>query len=269
MEDYENILLIKPEVFVFRIPPRTTNRGYKAADWNLQTPDWTGRMRLVCKGNEVVMKLEDKTTGELFALCPVDKYPGIAIEAVADSSRYFVLRIQDDGRSAFIGFGFADRGDSFDLNVALQDHFKWVEKTEKIQEEEKDDTKPRLDLSFKEGQTIKINMNIGQKSSTNRPKPKASTGGGFGILPPPPGSSIKIAPPSAKNTFPVDSGSAMQTDDVHLPKASGTSSADMLLELGSLGSAPPPVQDKPNDLWNDFATAGSANTDTSHTARFY
>ena len=30
------------------------------------------------------------------------------------------------GRNAFIGIGFADRGDAFDLNVALQDHFKLV-----------------------------------------------------------------------------------------------------------------------------------------------
>lgn len=30
------------------------------------------------------------------------------------------------GRHAFIGLGFADRGDSFDLLVAIQDHFKWV-----------------------------------------------------------------------------------------------------------------------------------------------
>ena len=29
MEDYEAILLVKQEVFVFKIPPRTSNRGYR------------------------------------------------------------------------------------------------------------------------------------------------------------------------------------------------------------------------------------------------
>ena len=35
-------------------------------------------------------------SGELFAKCPVDDYPGLAVEAVLDSSRYFVLKIVDD-----------------------------------------------------------------------------------------------------------------------------------------------------------------------------
>jgi len=37
-------------------------------------------------------------------------------------SRVFVVCI---GRAAFIGLGFADRGDSFDLLVSIQDHFKY------------------------------------------------------------------------------------------------------------------------------------------------
>lgn len=53
-------------------------------------------MRLVAKGDELIMKLEDKTSGELFAKCPIDKYPGVALESVTDSSRYFVVKIQDD-----------------------------------------------------------------------------------------------------------------------------------------------------------------------------
>ena len=138
-------------------------------------------MRLVAKGNNVSLKLEDKMTGALFANCPVETYPGVAIESVTDSSRYFVIRILDDngnceeldisdrksienfyyqlGRCAFLGMGFGDRSDSFDLNVALQDHFKWVKNQEKI-EKDKSAPKQELDLGFKEGETIKINMKI-------------------------------------------------------------------------------------------------------------
>ena len=29
MEAYESVLLVKNEVFVFKIPPKTTNRGYR------------------------------------------------------------------------------------------------------------------------------------------------------------------------------------------------------------------------------------------------
>lgn len=68
----------------------------RAANWNLAEPTWTGRMRLVARGNNVSLKLEDKMSGALFANCPVETYPGIAIESVSDSSRYFVIRVLDD-----------------------------------------------------------------------------------------------------------------------------------------------------------------------------
>ena len=93
------------------------------------------------------------SSGELFAVCPVDSFPGLAVEPVSDSSRYFVLRLKDpsgicspsisslcylshyclfiiflyslcSGRHAFVGLGFQDRGDAFDFNVSLMEHFK-------------------------------------------------------------------------------------------------------------------------------------------------
>ena len=53
------------------------------------------------------------------------------MEAVTDSSRYFVVCVQDSGRKAYIGIGFADRADSFDLNVTLQGQFFSVPLNEK------------------------------------------------------------------------------------------------------------------------------------------
>ncbi|XP_017775524.1 PREDICTED: NECAP-like protein CG9132 [Nicrophorus vespilloides] len=196
MDAYESVLLVKPEVFVFNLPPRSSNRSYRAADWNLAEPAWTGRMRLVAKGNEVAIKLEDKSSGELYAKCPIESYPGVAVEAVSDSSRYFVLRIQDDnGRTAFIGLGFGDRSDSFDLNVALQDHFKWLKKEKQISEEP---SGPALDLGFKEGETIKINMKIMKKDGSEVSKSRSRPGAGLGLLPPPPGGSSRLpAPPGS------------------------------------------------------------------------
>ncbi|XP_054288318.1 NECAP-like protein CG9132 [Macrosteles quadrilineatus] len=241
MDAYESVLLVKNEVFVFKLPPRATNRAYRAADWNLAEPQWTGRMRLVTKGTDCILKLEDKTSGELFAKCPIDKYPGLAVEAVSDSSRYFVLRIVDDnnGRTAFIGVGFSDRSDSFDLNVALQDHFKWVKKEEEI-EKEKETPKPELDLRFKEGETIKINMKITKKDGSevsSKPKTRPTSAG---ILPPPPGG-VKIAPPPAPS---------VNSSPCHQPASAKPESWGEFASAGNSTSAAPVTPSNPS--WVQF-----------------
>ncbi|GAU97695.1 hypothetical protein RvY_08946 [Ramazzottius varieornatus] len=268
MESYERILLVKPEVFIYKIPPRTTARGYRAADWTLDKPDWTLRLRIIAKDKLCTIRLEDKMSGELFGECPVDSYPGSAVESVTDSSRYFVLRIQDpSGRSAFLGLGYGDRSDSFDMNVCLQDHFKWVTTSESIGKEEADiDNKPKLDLAFKEGQMIKIN--IGKKSTTttgqspsNQPTP--------GILPPPPsGASSQprsIRPPPGP-PLPVrpqpqhtDLTSKLSGDTPNFPVGeSGISGGKSSLPMGPQQGVPPASGE-----WGNFASSTNMQKDAN------
>ncbi|XP_063041964.1 adaptin ear-binding coat-associated protein 1 [Engraulis encrasicolus] len=243
--EYESILMVKPDVNVYRIPPRASNRGHRAADWKLDTPDWSGRMRITARGKVAFIKLEDKVSGELFAQAPITEYPGIAVETVSDSSRYFVLRIQDDnGRSAFIGVGFGDRGDAFDFNVSLQDHFKWVKTENEISKNAgAPDTGPKLDLGFKEGQTITLNIGQGKK----RDKPRPQSAGGFGLLPPPPGG--KIAPP------PSSSSSSSSSSNHNTTPPEGDTQTDCLLDLDSSNSNTV-VQSNPSssDVWGDFSS---------------
>ncbi|KAL3244225.1 hypothetical protein MRX96_018852 [Rhipicephalus microplus] len=216
------------------------------------------------------MPKNNPLAGELFAKCPIDKYPGIAVEAVMDSSRYFVIRLQDDnGRAAFIGIGFADRGDSFDLNVALQDHFKWLEKTEELEKGGSDPAQPHLDLSFKEGQTIKINMNIGQKSGSGKSRPRAPTsgsgGGGIGLLPPPPGG-VKLPPPTSQLSSglrpPPSSPATAQTPEGNSNPCSPASSSSQPAAAGGVGNLldlSPPKESAPPLLSGDGPSGNAAS----------
>ncbi|KAM9299551.1 adaptin ear-binding coat-associated protein 2 [Gastrophryne carolinensis] len=241
--DYESVLCVKPEVHVYRIPPRSSNRGYRAADWQLDQPAWSGRLRITARANMAFIKLEDRTTGELFAQAPVEQFPGMAVETVVDSSRYFVICIEDgNGRRAFIGVGFADRGDAFDFNVALQDHFKWVkQQAEFAKQAQNPQEGPKLDLGFKEGQTIKINIaNMKKKEGAAAAKPRPLSAGPSLLLPPPPGNkappqqiaSQQIAPPQHSTPQPA-------------------TNAGLLLDFGDFSSGPA----APKDTWGDFTKA--------------
>uniref|UniRef100_A0A8C3SMD3 NECAP endocytosis associated 2 n=1 Tax=Chelydra serpentina TaxID=8475 RepID=A0A8C3SMD3_CHESE len=227
--------------------------SHRAAEWQLDQPSWSGRLRITSKGKMAFIKLEDKNSGELFAQAPVDQFPSIAVEGVTDSSRYFVIRVEDEsGRRAFIGVGFVDRGDAFDFNVAIQDHFKWVkQQSELAKQAQNPDQGPKLDLGFKEGQTIKLNIaNMKKKEgAAGNSKLRPAGPGGLSLLPPPPaGRSPALIPPPGEQlpSCPVDS----QPTSV-----ANTDAASSWPEPGGATTA------ASTDIWGDFAKAsGSAST---------
>uniref|UniRef100_A0A5F9CTD4 NECAP endocytosis associated 2 n=1 Tax=Oryctolagus cuniculus TaxID=9986 RepID=A0A5F9CTD4_RABIT len=225
----------------------------RAAEWQLDQPSWSGRLRVTAKGQVAYIKLEDRTSGELFAQAPVDQFPGTAVESVTDSSRYFVIRVEDgNGRRAFIGIGFGDRGDAFDFNVALQDHFKWVKQQwEFAKQAQNPDQGPKLDLGFKEGQTIKLNIaNMKKKEGVaGTPRARPASTGGLSLLPPPPGGKTStLTPPPGEQL----SGGGSFVQPAAAPGSGGATVS---------WPQPKPATAASADIWGDFTkSTGSASS---------
>ncbi|KAJ3997290.1 adaptin ear-binding coat-associated protein 1 [Lentinula boryana] len=206
-DDIESVLHVAREVSVFKIPPLKTNEGHRAGEWgDLAQPLWKGRLRILEKSSGVSILFEDGTT--VFAKADYDP-ANPCVEAVLDSSRYFVVRIEDNGRKAYIGMGFIERTDSFDFSVALQDHTKrWrasQNSSEPIEGEDKPSPHipagPKKDFSLKEGQTFSIAIPGKKKAATetstdlfgtsSASSVSGASGGGVPLLPPPPSSGTR------------------------------------------------------------------------------
>jgi len=204
-DDFETTLLVVGNVYVYRIPPRPSAQGYKAADWPDESLIWQGRLLIVERGDLAIIRLVHTQNGETFAECPV--YPG-SVEPVLDSSRYFVLRVEDraSNRHAFLGMGFQERGEAFDFNAALQDHDRRVEDAKQIASRAASGA-PAVDYSLHAGQTIHVELKAnptvapGTKTATTTQR-NVSAGSGVmfssngGLLPPPPGSRSRAKAPA-------------------------------------------------------------------------
>ncbi|CAL1126872.1 unnamed protein product [Cladocopium goreaui] len=180
--DVEYVLLNKRDAKVYQVPPAASASGHKAADW--KEAIWRGNVRIVGRGKELTIRLLDSGSGSLFAQCviPEGAYERY-VERVLDSSRYWVLKIVNGQRHAFIGFGFSDRNDAFDFNACLAD-FK-ATFIDKVHEAKAAEALPKKDLSLKEGQTITVNL-PGKGGRRRVPQvPQAGYAGGVSLAPPP------------------------------------------------------------------------------------
>jgi hypothetical protein len=185
-EELEQTLCVIKECFVYKIPPLKSATGHRASDWNVEGGGclWSGRLAVVQKGQKCLIRLVNTNDGNIFAEClATDR----SVEPVKDSSRYFVLTLEDgQGRRAFIGLGFTERNEAFDFNAALADHKKYLRQ---LQEAEKAGqywaNQPKLDFSIPQGQSIHVNLKA--KTSTPVQSHADVESSGPVLLAPPPG----------------------------------------------------------------------------------
>jgi len=239
-DDYETTLLVIREAYVYKIPPRRAATGYKAADWDLNTPIWSGRLTITSKGDRCFVKLSDNNSGDIFAVCPVTEG---AVDPVTDSSRYFALRIENEhGKHAFIGIGFAERTEAFDFSASLQDHQRYVKQERDAAESVKRlDSMPHKDYSLKEGEKIFVDIKNPKKPGESTPKSKTTGGGSGGLLLPP--------PPKPKSSVSQATGGASS--------GSSTMKSSSLFDFGSSQEQQPSQQQASNDFFAGATGSGS------------
>lgn len=141
--DVDQIQVCIKECFVYQIPALRTSQGHRAEDWKLETPLFTGALRVYQRRNDLrvivyrepplSMQPTDDSPHSIFAECPISLNPTEGdmlrfVDGVIDSSRYFVLRVKDSKseRSTYIGVGFRERETAFEFRNCLNDYIRFV-----------------------------------------------------------------------------------------------------------------------------------------------
>lgn len=204
-QNIEVVTFVTPETYIYSIPPLKSNRGHRASEWDAENPLWKGRLTMLevenpdTKELHCELVLDDSETGELFAKAPYSS-EGRGVEPVADSSRFFAIRVVDGDKHAVLGLGFPDRNVAFEFNIALQNFRKHTS----IKDED-ENKKPKKDFSLKEGEKIHLNLSSVSESQKKESEP-SDTNISIPNLPPPPSASGHSKSNSRSDPFDDDFG---------------------------------------------------------------
>ncbi|CAH8308048.1 unnamed protein product [Eruca vesicaria subsp. sativa] len=153
------------------VPSSPITTIISADEWDVNKWAWEGELKVVRKGEECIIKLVDKTTGELYAQAFLRDGEPYHVEAVIDSSRYFVLRVEEKIAlqvvvfDAFIRLGLRERTKAYDFQTALHDQMKYLNKKKTADEMEKHfQNTSSIDYNLKEGETIVLQLKKYTKS---------------------------------------------------------------------------------------------------------
>ena len=184
-EAVEHTLSVLPQAHVYKLPPRPSAGGWQCQQWPKESHIFSGKVVIVAVGSKCTVRLIDEQNGSLFAQCPLDNdNPQVSVEPVADSSRYFVLRVADNkGRHAFLGMGFVERAAAFELNVTLQDHVRRLKNEKEAEIIAAAPAPPPQDFTLKGSVSIAL---PGGATSSKRSAPSSGAAAGLSALAPPP-----------------------------------------------------------------------------------
>nr|CCA27438.1 adaptinlike protein putative [Albugo laibachii Nc14] len=132
----EQIIFTERGVWFYHIASNYISTLEPRADqWDPEHPFMTGSAEISQRGDECVIRLyepiKDLSHKVLFAECPVritrECSLGVYVQDCIDSSRYFMIRVEDrtSKRRAFVGIGFPERSSAFNFKAALQGYAKY------------------------------------------------------------------------------------------------------------------------------------------------
>lgn len=240
---------------------------HRAEDWDLAKPLQTCSLLVERKDDSLTIAMLSKklkeggpkgaTEDTLFAMCLVDlqessKKMEHFVEAVVDSSRYFVVRISDQktGRHANIGVGFRERDDASNFRMALQEYERSLERErtaqamhnayENEEESESSDSSPSMpqigNLTLKEGEKIHIDLKGSKTTTVKDTSTSKKSGGALPLLKKPPPSP---AVPTAQQG--------------EIKAVGGIDLKDAISDVGStVGSEGAVASLTDDEEWNDF-----------------
>ncbi|CAI5478407.1 unnamed protein product [Closterium sp. Yama58-4] len=292
VEQTEVVLFHLKECYVYKIPPRKTAASYRADEWDINRWAWEGAISVVSRGDHCSIRLLDSATGDLFAHAPVRPNHPLPLEAVIDSSRFFVLRIEDSSppppsassssasstkggkpaagtaaaavapvvRHAFIGLGFRERTAAYDFQAAVYDHVKYVHKQQEARRMgQAFESRPAADYRLKEGQKLHLDI-----KTPARAKPSTA---GLPLSPTTPGN-VAFKSPSLTGAAPDASAPMRQASGDH---AAADSSPPHATAAGTTAGASPPILPPPPParLSSPPSASPSSPPSTSFSARSF
>ena len=205
------------QCFTFKVPSLGP-QGYSAKLLK-ENPMGTFALEIISKGKEAVIMLKKLDTGAVYVMSPIKPGGPDCYAKAFDSSRYFVLRLEDPrtGKTGSIGIGFNKREEALEFKVTVQDFLEGV-KREEVNAAAVSTHKDTGEFKLTGTVKIKIAVPGGGKKKKKKKDKKSSISlggsGGGGLSAPPSSGGRRRKKKAAASNSTTTEGSSTPTNDL-------------------------------------------------------